>query len=108
MKKMFRNLMLVAVAAMASISCQKEADEVTTLPQDVVMTIIADMDETRTYIDEANSNVKWSEGDQIKVLENSAVYRTSEAATIDASGKASFKVSFPADATSASFTYDAI
>ena len=82
MKKMFRNLMLVAVAAMASISCQKEADEVTTLPQDVVMTIIADMDETRTYIDEANSNVKWSEGDQIKVLENSAVYRTSEAATI--------------------------
>jgi hypothetical protein len=108
MKKMFRNLMLVAVAAMTFISCQKEADEVTTLPQDVVMTIIADMDETRTYIDEANSNVKWSEGDQIKVLENSAVYRTSEAATIDASGKASFKVSFPADATSASFTYDAI
>ena len=104
---MFRNLMLVAVAAMAFVSCQKEAVEEISRPQDVVMTIIADMDETRTYIDETNSNVKWSEGDKIKVIENCATYRTSSAATIAGNGKATFSVSFPAaDATS--FTYDAI
>ena len=108
MKKMFRNLMLVAVAAMAFTSCQKEANEELSLPQDVVMTIIADMDETRTYIDEANSKVNWSEGDKIKVIENCTAYRTSSAATIDGSGKAKFSVSFTADATSTSFTYDAI
>ena len=108
MKKMFRNLMLVAVAAMAFTSCQKEANEELSRPQDVVMTIIADMDETRTYIDEANSKVNWSEGDKIKVIENCTAYRTSSAATIDGSGKAKFSVSFTADATSTSFTYDAI
>ena len=105
---MFRNLMLVAVAAMAFTSCQKEANEELSRPQDVVMTIIADMDETRTYIDEANSKVNWSEGDKIKVIENCTAYRTSSAATIDGSGKAKFSVSFTADATSTSFTYDAI
>ena len=77
MKKMFRNLMLVAVAAMAFAACEKEGVQESVRPQEVAMTIIADMDETRTWIDEANSKVQWSEGDKIKVIENGAAYRTS-------------------------------
>ena len=107
MKKMFRNLMLVAVAAMAFAACEKEGVQESVRPQEVAMTIIADMDETRTWIDEANSKVQWSEGDKIKVIENGAAYRTSSEATI-ANGKAKFSVSFDADQTSTSFTYNAI
>ena len=107
MKKMFRNLMLVAVAAMAFAACEKEGVQESVRPQEVAMTIIADMDETRTWIDEANSKVQWSEGDKIKVIENGAAYRTSSEATI-ANGKAKFSVSFNADQTSTSFTYNAI
>lgn len=95
MKNIFKSLMLVAVAAMG-IACQEKVEDFTPeRANEVVMTITADVDETRTYIDETNKIVKWSEGDQLKVIENSAVYRTSEAATIDADGKAQFAVSFP-------------
>ena len=109
MKNIFKSLMLVAVAAMG-IACQEKFEEniAPINPNEVVMTITADVDETRTYIDEANNKVQWSEGDQLKVIENSAVYRTTSAATIDADGKAQFTVSFPANATDAEFTYSAV
>ena len=109
MKNIFKSLMLVAVAAM-SIACQEKFEEniAPINPNEVVMTITADVDETRTYIDEANNKVQWSEGDQLKVIENSAVYRTTTATTIDADGKAMFTVSFPANTTDAEFTYSAV
>ena len=109
MKNIFNYLMLVAVAAMG-FACQENFEEIKTpaTVDEVVMTINADVDATRTYIDEANSKVQWSEGDQLKVIENSATYRTTSAIAIDAEGKAKFTVAFPANTTDAEFTYNAI
>lgn len=108
MIKQIKNLMLIAVAAMGFASCQNESVEEITRPQEVIMTITAEADETRTVIDEANSRVNWSESDQLKVIENDAVYRTTSKTTIDADGKAQFTVAFPANTSDASFTYNAI
>ena len=105
---MFRNLMLVAVAAMGLASCQNESIQEITRPQEVAMTIIAEADDTRTFIDEANSRVNWSQGDALQVIENSATYRTTTAINIDGNGKAQFTVAFPANTSDASFTYNAI
>lgn len=109
MKNIFKSLMLVAVAAMG-IACQEKFEEniAPINPNEVVMTITADADETRTWIDEANGKVQWSEGDQLKVIENSTVYRTTTATTIATDGKAKFSVSFPANTTDAEFTYSAL
>lgn len=109
MKNIFNYLMLVAVAAMG-FACQENFEEVNfpATVDEVVMTINADVDETRTFIDEANNKVKWSEGDQLKVIENSATYRTTSAIAIDAEGKAKFTVAFPANTAAAEFTYNAI
>lgn len=108
MKNIFKSLMLVAVAAMG-IACQENIEEnyAPINPNEVVMTINADMDETRTYIDEANSCVQWSEGDQLKVIENSATYRTTTKTTIE-DGKAKFTVAFPANTSVSEFTYNAL
>ena len=109
MKKMIKNLMLVAVAAMGFTACNDSIEEATRPiePAEVEMTITADVDETRTWIDEANSKVQWSEGDKLKVIENGATYRTTKAATI-ANGLAKFTVSFPENTTATEFTYNAI
>lgn len=110
MKKMFRNLMLVAVAAMGFTACQESIEEAVRPiePAEVEMTITANVDATRTWIDEENKMVQWSEGDQLKVIENGATYRTTKAATIDANGLAQFTVSFPENTTATEFTYNAI
>ena len=95
MKNIFKSLMLVAVAAMG-IACQENVENFTPeRANEVVMTITADVDETRTYIDEENKIVKWSEGDQLLVLENDAIYRKTSDIAIDADGKAQFTVAFP-------------
>lgn len=108
MIKHIKNLMLIAVAAMGFASCQNEGVEEITRPQEVIMTITAEADETRTVIDEANSRVNWSEDDKLKVIENSATYRTTTAINIDSNSKAQFTVAFPANTSDASFTYNAI
>ena len=109
MKNLFKNLMLVAVAAMGFTACEQvDIESVSPVVPEVEMTVIAGMDETRTWIDEANSKVQWSEGDQLKVIENSKTYRNSNAAIIDAEGKAKFTVAFPANTTATEFTYNAI
>ena len=109
MKNLFKNLMLVAVAAMGFTACEQVGVEsVAPVAPEVKMTVIAGMDDTRTYIDEANSIVKWSDGDQLKVIENSATYRNTTATTIGEDGKAMFTVSFPENTTDAEFTYNAV
>ena len=109
MKNLFKNLMLVAVAAMGFTACEQVGVEsVAPVAPEVNMTVIAGMDDTRTYIDEANSIVKWSDGDQLKVIENSATYRNTTATTIGEDGKAMFTVSFPENTTDAEFTYNAV
>lgn len=109
MKKMIKNLMLVAVAAMGFTACNDSIEEATRPiePAEVKMTITADVDETRTWIDEANSKVQWSEGDALKVIENGATYRTTTETTIE-NDKAKFTVSFPANTDATEFTYNAI
>ena len=109
MKKMIKNLMLVAVAAMGFTACNDSIEEATRPiePAEVEMTITADVDETRTWIDEANSKVQWSEDDHLKVIENGATYRTTTETTIE-NDKAKFTVSFPANTDATEFTYNAI
>ncbi len=110
MKNIFKSLMLVAVAAMGFTACQNEGVEEAVRPNEpaeVVMTITADVDATRTWIDEANGKVQWSESDALKVIENSKNYRTTTNTTIT-DGKAKFTVSFAEDTTSESFTYNAV
>jgi hypothetical protein len=100
--------MLVAVAAMGFVACQDGFEDVTIAPEasEVVMTITADADDTRTVLDEANNMVQWSDGDALKVIENSKNYRTTTN-TVITDGKAQFTVAFEEDTTSESFTYNA-
>ncbi|MBR6630412.1 MAG: hypothetical protein IKK89_00520 [Alistipes sp.] len=108
MKNLFTRLMLVAVAAMGFVACQDGFEDVTIAPEasEVVMTITADADDTRTVLDEVNKKVQWSDGDALKVIENSKNYRTTTNLVIT-DGKAQFTVAFPEDNTSESFTYNA-
>ena len=108
MKNLFKNLMLVAVAAMGFTACEQVGIEsVTPVLPEVEMTVIAGMDDTRTYIDETNKVVKWSDGDQLKVLESSTAgisYATTKSISIE-NDKALFGVSF--DETAGAVTYNA-
>ena len=108
MKNLFTRLMLVAVAAMGFVACQDGFEDVTIAPEarEVVMTITADADDTRTVLDEANKMVQWSAGDALKVIENSKNYRTTTNTDIT-DGKAKFTVAFKEDTESQSFTYNA-
>ena len=107
MKNLFKNLMLVAVAAMGFTACEQVGIEsVTPVLPEVEMTVNVDMDDTRTYIDEDNKVVKWSEGDQLMVVENEATFRKTTDIAIDAEGKATFTVSFPEK--TGEVTYNAI
>ncbi|MBR2429715.1 MAG: hypothetical protein IKB15_07070 [Alistipes sp.] len=109
MKKMFRNLMLIAVAAMGFTACNDNIEETVRPidPAEVKMTITANVDETRTWIDEENKKVQWSEGDALKVIENGATYSTTTKTAIE-NGLAKFTVSFPENTTATEFTYNAI
>lgn len=109
MKKMFRNLMLIAVAAMGFTACNDNIEETVRPidPAEVKMTITADVDETRTWIDEENKKVQWSEDDALKVIENGATYKTTTETAIE-NGLAKFTVSFPENTTATEFTYNAI
>ena len=109
MIKQIKNLMLVAVAAMGFVACSDNIEEATRPVETkmVEMTITAGMDDTRTELDETNKVVNWSAGDQLKVIENSATYRTTTAINIEG-GKATFTVAFPANTTATTFTYNAI
>ena len=110
MKNLFKNLMLVAVAAMGFTACEQVGIEsVAPVAPEVKMTVIAGMDETRTYIDEANSIVKWSEGDKLEVIEKSATgisYATTSSIAIE-NDKALFGVSFDENTADTEFTYNA-
>ena len=93
MKNLFKNLMLVAVAAMGFTACEQVGVEsVAPVAPEVKMTVIAGMDDTRTYIDENSKKVMWSEGDKLMVIENEATFRKTSDIAIDGDGKAQFAV----------------
>lgn len=106
---MMKNLMLVAAAAMGFTACQSGLDEITmrpTEPEKVTISIVAsEAEESRTAINEDAQSFVWSEGDQIKVIENSTAV-DSDAAEIDENGLATFTASFTAD--EGTFTYNAL
>lgn len=109
MKKMMKNLMLVAAAAMGFTACQSGLDEITmrpTEPEKVTISIVAsEAEESRTAINEDAQSFVWSEGDQIKVIENSTP-ADSDAAVIDENGLATFTASFTA--AEGTHTYNAL
>lgn len=109
MKKMMKNLMLVAAAAMGFTACQSGLDEITmrpTEPEKVTISIVAsEAEESRTAINEDAQSFVWSEGDQIKVIENSTA-ADSDAAVIDENGLATFTASFTA--AEGTYTYNAL
>ena len=106
MKNLFKNLMLVAVAAMGFTACEQVGVEsVAPGTPEVKMTVIAGMDETRTTIDEDNKIVKWSEGDKLMVVENEDTFRKTTDIAIE-DNKAKFAVAFPA--TNGAVTYNAV
>lgn len=110
MKKMMKNLMLVAAAAMGFTACQSGLDEITmrpTEPEKVTISIVAsEAEESRTAINETTQSFVWSDGDQIKVIENSTP-ADSDAASIN-NGLATFTVTMDAVTDVTSFTYNAI
>ena len=96
MKNIFKSLMLVAVAAMGFTACQQTSEEQAVVkPNEVVMTVNVDMDASRTYIDEESNVVRWSENDQLMVIENWDTFRKTTDIAIDEDGKAQFTVAFP-------------
>ncbi|MBR4951576.1 MAG: BACON domain-containing protein [Alistipes sp.] len=107
MKNLFKNLMLVAVAAMGFTACEQVGVEsVAPVAPEVKMTVIAGMDDTRTYIDEDSKKVMWSEDDKLMVIENEDTFRKTSDIVIDGEGKAQFAVSFPE--TAGAVTYNAV
>ena len=65
MRRIFKSFMLVAAAAMAFTSCQKEE---TAAPETVsaTLTMHAGVEETKTYLDE-NNTVLWGKGEAVKL-----------------------------------------
>jgi len=60
--------MLVAVAAMASVSCQKEEAQAPVEPKSTTLTLHANVEETKTYIDD--NTVLWGTGEYVQLYFN--------------------------------------
>jgi len=103
----------VAVAAIATLSCQKEANIKTPdIEEGVTINVIADNIVTKTAaVDGDTPTIQWSEGDKIKIYEivDDAVgaSATSAEAVIN-SGKASFTATLSGSPQGASFKYSAV
>ena len=70
MRKVFKSIMLVAAAAMAFISCQKEEEHA---PETVSAKLVmqAGVDQTKTYLGEANK-VLWGKGETVNLYVGTA------------------------------------
>ena len=110
MNSLFKNIIIIAISVFCMISCQKDIDELAAVaPNEHIMTISAEFDSTRTYIsDESNGIIKWSDDDQLKVIENSTSYSTTSSISVDDEGKAQFTVAFAVNNSASSYTYNAI
>lgn len=115
MKDLFTRLMLVAVAALSIVACQTEPEIIVTPEaKQIAMTILADVDDTRTVLDEDNYKVQWNADDRLRVIQThtttdsstTTITGTTET-TIDSNDKASFTVSFT-ETTADAFSYNAI
>ena len=71
MKTFYRSMMLVAAAAMAFVSCQKEIEnpEMNNAPKMKTIKVSTDI-ATRTTLDSNHENIVWSTGDKISLFNN--------------------------------------
>lgn len=71
MKAFYRTMMLVAAAAMAFVSCQKEIEnpEIDNAPKMKTIKVSTDI-ATRTTLDSNHENIVWSAGDTISLFNN--------------------------------------
>lgn len=107
MKKMFKNLMLVAVAAMAFVGCNNDLISVDTLKKPTVITFNASMeDDTRTSMTDENSDgkyeVNWSAGDQVAFVvygDNDSIIEIQTATVAEAGASAELTVEFTSELT---------
>ena len=68
MRKILSSIMLVAVAAMASVSCQKEEAQAPVEPKSTTLTLHANVEETKTYIE--GNTVLWGTGEYVQLYFN--------------------------------------
>lgn len=101
MKNLFKNLMLVAVAAMAFTACTESNNEVNAVTKKVVLEFVADLadDDTRVAFGEKDGNkypVVWEAYDNVsvKVGEKQAWYRLTEEDVLESGKKAIIRPEF--------------
>lgn len=93
MRKIFKSFVLVAAAAMAFTSCQKEE---TAAPETVSvnLTMHADVEQTKTYLDENNA-VLWGNGEVVTLYVGAGeTAKFFDSASTDADGEASASFTF--------------
>ncbi|MBO5820380.1 MAG: hypothetical protein J6R02_02165, partial [Alistipes sp.] len=101
MKNLFKNLMLVAVAAMAFTACTESNNEVNAVTKKVVLEFVADLadDDTRVAFGEKDGNkypVVWEAYDDVivKVGEKQARYTLTEEDVLESGKKAIIRPEF--------------
>lgn len=112
MKKFYRSLMLVAVAAMGFVACQGEFDEPNVnqpTAGDVVVTFVADAEATRTTVDTSSDAAplfSWSDDETFVVLEQTdALAVASGVAFEKVDGKAKISATFAKNDGQESYHY---
>ena len=101
MKNLFKNLMLVAVAAMAFTACTETNDEVNAVTKKVVLEFVADLadDDTRVAFGEKDGNkypTVWEVSDNVtvKVGDKTASYTLTEEDVLESGKKAVIRPEF--------------
>lgn len=104
MKNLFKNLMLVAVAAMAFVACSEDVNDINILPKQTALNFTARfVDDTRAYFGEKGEEgypVYWAGGEEVTFVAPAADYdgtytTYAEAIKVDELGKeATFNVVF--------------
>ncbi len=112
MKKFFRSVMLVAVAAMGFVACQNEFDEPNVnqpVADGVVVTFVADEPATRTAVDTSNDEApvfSWSDNESFAVLEQTDALAVGSNVTFEkVNGKANITATFAKNEGKSEYKY---
>ena len=112
MKKFFRSVMLVAVAAMGFVACQNEFDEPNVnqpVADGVVVTFVADEPATRTAVDTSSDEApvfSWSDNESFAVLEHTDALAVGSNVTFEkVDGKANITAIFAKNEGKSEYKY---
>ena len=112
MKKFFRSVMLVAVAAMGFVACQNEFDEPNVnqpVADGVVVTFVADEPATRTAVDTSSDEApvfSWSDNENFAVLEQTDALAVGSNVTFEkVDGKANITATFAKNEGKSEYKY---